>query len=114
MKNFLIGALVVTIAVIIGIGYYSYQKEDRQAKNTVCTSSCYIFLQDYSVEQPNYNGGDFPDGTIVTRYRKGQIVEGKEGISGCEGAGCIPEKIIVINVRGQNWPVSPSILVSYE
>jgi hypothetical protein len=107
--------IIVVIILALGTGFYYLNKPVKEkSEESVCTLNCYIFLEDFSVKQAKYDGGDFPSGSINTYYKKGQIVEGREGLNGCQGEGCVPEKIIIINVNGQNWPVSKSILVPYK
>lgn len=109
--------LIFLVIVIVAVAALILTKITRQnfaLKEKECFSSCYIFIEDFSVRQAVYSGGDFPSGTKVTHYKKGQIIQGREGLDGCQGEGCVPEKIIIVNVNGQNWPVSKSILVPYK
>ncbi|MBP9766114.1 MAG: hypothetical protein KBD12_02745 [Candidatus Pacebacteria bacterium] len=115
-----VAAIIIVVLLTLSILYYFYQPYDQrklvgqQKQSVICTSSCYIFLEDFEVKQSVYSGGDFPSGTKTTQYKKGQIVEGKSSSTGCQGEGCVPEKIIIIHVNDQNWSVSPTILVPYK
>ncbi len=75
--------------------------------------SLFVFTKDYEVEQDVYSGGDYPSGTTVTMFKKGQVVAGKYGIKGCQGAGCTPTPIVNFNVNGQNWGVDRATLVPF-
>ena len=112
MNKVIIGLLIVVVFVI---GYYFYQSKDTSPKSVACASSCYIFVEDFSVKLVN-NVQDLPnpDNTKTTLYKKGQIIEGNQGLRECHEQGCIREEIIIINVDGQNVGVSKTILIPYK
>ena len=71
----------------------------------------FVFMQDYKVEQDDYSkGGDWPTGKKITIFKKGDVVSGEYGLNGCQGEGCVPLTIVIIDVNGQNWPVDTLIL----
>jgi hypothetical protein len=73
----------------------------------------FIFTHDYQIKQPIYSGGDFPSGTRITNFNKGDIVEGAYSSMGCQGTGCTPVEVVIINVNWQNWPVDKALLEPY-
>ena len=107
-------SIIVLLVAFIGVNWYKHKTTPIpvQVANDP-TLSEFIFTQDYKVEQANYNGGDWPSGAKVTKFKRGDVVEGKYGIDGCEGVNCVPPKIVMIIVNGQNIAVDTSILIPY-
>lgn len=112
---------IIIVLLVIGLVYiYSKKKEitpEAPLPNPVSTwggSDKFVFIKDYKVEQPKYNGGDFPSGTETTIFKKGDIIEGKYGIVGCDGAGCIPPEVVRVVINGQNLAIDKTILVPYK
>lgn len=117
--------LLVIIIILLAIGLvclYFSKKETNQTPTPSSSDSAstwggsdkFVFIQDYKVEQPIYDGGDFPSGTKKTIFKKGDVIEGKYGIVGCYGEGCIPPTVVRVVVNGQNWAIDKTILVPYE
>ena len=63
------------------------------------------------ISQDVYNGGDFPSGTKITTFNKGDIIMGKYETNGCQGQDCVPERVVMIEVNGQNRAIDSSILM---
>lgn len=118
----------VLILLIIGIFYFFYnQKENNilnkkevtpdSSSNSLSNwggSDKFVFIEDYKVEQPVYNGGDFPSGTKTTVFKKGDIIEGKYGVVGCQGIGCVPPEVVKVVIDGINLAIDKTILVPYK
>ena len=109
--------IIIGLIVLLGIVGYMYinkknsviiPRNTTETPNSNTSSSSgkgekFVFLQDYtSPEQQVYSGGDWPSGTEIITFKKGDIVKGEYRSLGCQGAGCSPAKVVQVIVSGQN------------